>query len=78
MQKFLDDFVKPVGVRFCQQVPDKECSGCKFSCCGHPLVPSFDDSDALSKLCIKDCLKMKVSMRHVKSSDDYVIRGSGF
>ena len=74
MQQALNDFTKPDGIRFCEQVADKECLKCKFSSCGHPLVQSLDDPDAYHKLCIKDCLKMKLPMRYIKAADEYVIK----
>lgn len=74
MQQALDDFTRPAGVRFCEQVPESECLGCKFSRSGHPLIQSLDDPESFHKLCVKDCLKMKVFMKYLKSADEYIIK----
>lgn len=73
-QQVLDDLFRPRGVRFCEEVPDKECHKCKLNTCGHPLVRSLDwqpDYEVFNKLCIKDCLKMKLPMKHLKESNEY-------
>lgn len=76
MQVPLSEFLKPAGVRFCPNVSDKECHKCKLACCGHPLIRSIDateEDDCYDKLCIKDCLKMKIKMKYIKSSNEYKI-----
>ena len=65
-------------VRFCPEVPDEECEGCKLACQGHPLLLSIDASygydEVYNKLCTKDCLKYKVPMNFAKESGCYTLK----
>lgn len=70
------------GVRFCPEVPDSECHGCGLASKGHPLVlDSTTDlykGSTYHKLCTKDCLKMKVPLKHNKVSGTYDLLIGGY
>lgn len=83
-EQFLENLVKEKittkkenripGIRFAPEVPRSECKNCKLASNGHPMLKSIEstqDSEVSNLLCIKDCLKQKIPLKHNKDSNEY-------